>query len=239
VGGGGSLNGHFKCQILRLNYAVAKRQNLMAANPKLEKLSWIAGIVGTIVALVALAVTFAPHAPSSQPQSIKQEAGDHSTQIGQISGGTVSVNNQYGDPVNHPIPNVYDLTYDQARKLLIKAGWIPALRPWQDGDSVDVQSGNGPVFWKRDYKELESCSGTGEAFCKFAFFDPRDHILTVVTAGEEWEDGSGKAKVRFAHLETPEEKADREDVEKREGAAALQAFKEAAEKDKAAATGNQ
>lgn len=97
------------------------------------------------------------------------------------------------------------------------------------------KAATGPLFWERDYKELVSCSGTGEAFCKFAYLDPRDHILTVVTAGEEWADESAKAKVRSAHLETSEEKADREAVEKSEGEAALTEFKAAAEKDKAAA----
>lgn len=207
----------------------------MAKTLNLEKLSWIAGIAGTLVAVVAFVISLAPHNLSPERQPIQQQAGNQSTQIGQVNGGTVSVNNQFGDPVNHPIPNVFNLTYDQARKTLIKAGWIPALRRWQDGDSIDVQSGNGPVFWERGYKELVSCSGTGEAFCKFAYFDPRDHVLTVITAGEEWADGSGKARVQSAHLETAEEKADREATEKAEGEAAMAEFKAAAERDKAAA----
>jgi hypothetical protein len=153
----------------------------MTGTSKLEKSSWIAGIVGTIVALIAFTVAYMPHPSPQEAQPIKQETGDRSTQIGEVSGGTVRVNNQFGDTVNHPIPNVYNRTY-QARSSLIKAGWIPDLRPWQDGDSVDVQSGNGPVFWARGYKELVSCSGTGEAFCRFAFFDPQSHVLTVITA---------------------------------------------------------
>jgi hypothetical protein len=194
----------------------------MPEKTKLGKASWLAGITAAVVAIAGLVIAYADHSSvgraaagsePSKPVQIQQQGGDQSTQIGQISGAPVSIKNQSSEKSN-AIPNVHDMTYDHARQALIQAGWMPAMRSWIEGDSVDVQSGNGPIFWKRGYRELDSCSGTGEAFCLFFFTDPRGNVLRVITAGEEYEDGSAKARVLSAHLQTGEEKKSREAQEK-------------------------
>lgn len=94
------------------------------------------------------------------------------------------------------VPQIYEKTYAVARKLLIKEGWQPNERHISHGNDPDVQSGNGPVFWKRGYRELVTCSGTALAECLFEFIDPTERVLVVVTQGEEDENGTYHATVK-------------------------------------------
>ena len=123
----------------------------------------------------------------------------------------LSNNNSQGKPSPSPspsptprdqpaIPKIYDKTYDVARKLLIKEGWLPNKRLPIHGEDVEVQSGNGPIFWERGYWELEACSGTGLANCLFEFIDPTGRLLEVVTEGEEDEAGTYHARVSRVYL---------------------------------------
>ncbi|HKV33759.1 MAG TPA: hypothetical protein VJP89_05550 [Pyrinomonadaceae bacterium] len=104
-------------------------------------------------------------------------------------------------PSDQPaIPKIYDKSYDVARKLLIREGWLPNKRLPIHGEDADVQSGNGPIFWQRGYWELEACSGTGSANCLFEFIDPTGRLLEVVTEGEEDEAGTYHATVSRVYL---------------------------------------
>ncbi|MBV9521876.1 MAG: hypothetical protein JO010_03735 [Alphaproteobacteria bacterium] len=75
------------------------------------------------------------------------------------------------------------MTYDAARKAFLAAGWQPLQT--RSADDPAVAYGNGPGFWKKGYTEVETCSGTGLAFCEFLFKDAFGNRLRVVTAGEE------------------------------------------------------
>jgi len=94
------------------------------------------------------------------------------------------------------VPKIYGQTYDVARKLLIKEGWQPNERHISHGNDPDVQMGNGPIFWKRGYRELDTCSGSALAECLFEFIDPTERVLVVVTQGEEDEKGTYHATVK-------------------------------------------
>ena len=85
------------------------------------------------------------------------------------------------------LPAITELTYSRARKKLLAAGWQPLqTKSFNDADEdPDIKSGNGPLFWKRGYVELEACSGTGVAACAFSFKDAYGNHLRVTTAGEE------------------------------------------------------
>ena len=85
------------------------------------------------------------------------------------------------------VPNIYGLSYDTAREQLIRAGWQPISNMDQTGGpaSSDILSGNGEIFWKRGYVEVESCAGTGTAQCLFAFSDIYSNKLKVTTSGDE------------------------------------------------------
>lgn len=85
------------------------------------------------------------------------------------------------------LPPIAELTYLRARKKLLLAGWQPLQTKSfnQASSDPDIQNGNGPLFWKRGYVELESCSGTGVGACSFLFKDAYGNRLRVTTAGEE------------------------------------------------------
>ena len=67
------------------------------------------------------------------------------------------------------------------------AGWRPIQTIHQNKAATDpkIMYGNGEIFWKRGYREVESCSGTGLGNCAFLFKDAYGNQLRVVTAGEE------------------------------------------------------
>lgn len=78
------------------------------------------------------------------------------------------------------VPNIYDLPIDKARKILIGKGWKPvASKPVPDPE-VFAREAN---FVKHGIVEVDSCSGTGYAFCAFNYKSPGGR-LSVTTAGE-------------------------------------------------------
>jgi len=56
----------------------------------IEMIAWIAGIIGTVVALVGLVFAFMQAEDTSPSQSVRQKAGNMSTQIG-IARGNVDI----------------------------------------------------------------------------------------------------------------------------------------------------
>lgn len=97
--------------------------------------------------------------------------------------------------VHGPLPRIAGLPYDEARNLLIEAGWQPRMNHWSHGSDPNLQAGNGLHFWKKGYWEITNASPTGLAHCIFSFGDVYGNILTVMTAGEEWEEHDAKARV--------------------------------------------
>ncbi len=81
------------------------------------------------------------------------------------------------------------MTYHDARKKLLKQGWIPNSNHWSYRSDGNVSFGNGPIFWEQGYWEIQGCSSTGLAHCRFEFLDPNQvgsqRILVIITAGEE------------------------------------------------------
>jgi hypothetical protein len=85
------------------------------------------------------------------------------------------------------------MTYHAARRRLLAAGWRP-LRT-KKADDPGVTSGNGPLFRRKGYVELEACAGTGHAGCAFLFKDRFGNRLRVTTEGEELSGGEAHAAV--------------------------------------------
>ena len=85
------------------------------------------------------------------------------------------------------LPAITDSTYHKARKRLLAAGWQPVqTKSFNEADSdPDISHGNGRLFWRKGYVEVEACSGTGMAPCSFLFKDAYGNRLRVTTAGEE------------------------------------------------------
>jgi hypothetical protein len=78
---------------------------------------------------------------------------------------------------------------------LVREGWIPQTNHWAHGDTIEVKSGNGPDLWAKGYHELDYCSGTGYALCRFEFNDPKGNLLVVVTSGKAFEGNIDRVKV--------------------------------------------
>lgn len=95
------------------------------------------------------------------------------------------------------IPAVLELTYAKARKRLLAAGWQPLqTKSFNEAENhSDISQGNGSLFWRRGYVELEVCSGTGVAACGFLFNDAYGNQLRVTTAGEELPASRARAHV--------------------------------------------
>jgi hypothetical protein len=137
--------------------------------------------------------------PANTPKNAQTNAGQEATANQNQSVSDKSDPNISGQL---PIPKIYGKTYDEARGILIKEGWQPNNRHQTHGDTVDVKSGNGPIFWEKGYWELDSCSGTGLAPCRFEFVDPSERILVIITEGEEAEDGEYHATVSRTFLKS-------------------------------------
>ena len=97
--------------------------------------------------------------------------------------------------IHVPVPRIQYLAYEDARKLLVDAGWQPKVRHWSDKDSAEINSGNGPYFWNLGFHEILSASPTGVAACTFSFRDAYGNILLVSTEGEVDPDCGSKACV--------------------------------------------
>ena len=99
------------------------------------------------------------------------------------------------------VPRIGGLSYDDARKKVLAAGWKPLMTREPDGSMADAAEGspdldgNGRVFWSRGYVEVQNCAGTALARCAFNFVDKNGNRLKVTTAGEEDPKGAFHATV--------------------------------------------
>jgi hypothetical protein len=80
--------------------------------------------------------------------------------------GNLSTN---GDPAK---ARLEDMTYPEARKVILALGWIPA--------GEDCGGGGTGAATCTDFPEIDSCSGTGVGYCAMTF-RRRDRCLDVVT----------------------------------------------------------
>ncbi|MGE0045331.1 MAG: hypothetical protein AB7J28_12300 [Hyphomonadaceae bacterium] len=129
-----------------------------------------------------------------------QAPGETATTTGAEAPGAPAEEAQAPNPA---IPELNGQSYDAARTALIDAGWAPAPAASQ----AEAATGNGPIFLARGYTEVESCSGTGVAACRFVFAAPNGARLIVMTRGEEAEDGAHHASVYSVFLESEAEAA--------------------------------
>ena len=106
-------------------------------------------------------------------------------------------NGWYGYDESLPdLLNIKGLTYHEARPIIIGAGWRPlqTLKVGTEDFKQGATSGNGPKFWKKGYYELQTCTGSGMAYCAFLFQNKNGDQLRVVTKYEEYEEYSSFAK---------------------------------------------
>jgi hypothetical protein len=76
------------------------------------------------------------------------------------------------------VPNIYGQPIDKARRILMDKGWKPvASKPVSDPEAREAG------FVKHGIVEVDSCAGTGYAFCAFNYKSSMG-LLSVTTAGE-------------------------------------------------------
>ena len=105
-----------------------------------------------------------------------------------LAGGIAWAQDKPCRPRRHAkLPPVTELTYHKARKRLLAVGWQPLqTKSFNEADDdPDISYGNGRLFWRKGYVEVEACAGTGVAPCAFLFKDAYGNRLRVTTAGEE------------------------------------------------------
>ena len=106
-----------------------------------------------------------------------------------------------------PIPRIAGLTYDDARYLLVRAGWQPRMNHWTHASNFEMQYGNGLHFWNKGYHEIRHASGSGLALCSFGFEDVYGRNVVVVTAGEVIEEMQATACIWRWYFERDAEDA--------------------------------
>jgi hypothetical protein len=77
-----------------------------------------------------------------------------------------------------------NMSYSEAKKILVKAGWQHADLPaygYSKKDQKVISECFGQVRLCNDYPELLSCSGQG--YCRMSFYDHFGNKLQVVTYG--------------------------------------------------------
>ena len=107
---------------------------------------------------------------------------------GLITGIVIAQEDQPCQPQRHArLPPITELTYHRARRQLLAAGWQPLQTISNNEAATDqnIRYGNGRLFWRRGYIEVEACSGTGVAACAFLWRDAYGNRLRVTTEGEE------------------------------------------------------
>lgn len=73
------------------------------------------------------------------------------------------------------------ISYAQARKILIDAGW-QALALSSNREHF---GGMNYLVNKLGYNEVETCSGTGMGFCRFVFINVNGQKLAVITVNNQ------------------------------------------------------
>ncbi|GEM_PF-6155555 len=106
-------------------------------------------------------------------------------------------NGSYGyDETLPDLLNIKNLTYHEARPIIIGTGWSP-VQTLEEGTEDYEQGaayGEGKIIWSKGYHELQSCSG-GITYCAFLFQNKNGDKLRVVTKGEHWDNPSFLPKV--------------------------------------------
>jgi hypothetical protein len=74
-----------------------------------------------------------------------------------------------------------EMAYDEARRVLIDAGWQAVVR----SPNREKFGSEEYIFDQLKFYEVESCSGTGMGFCRFLFRDIDNRQLVIVTANNE------------------------------------------------------
>lgn len=76
-----------------------------------------------------------------------------------------------------------NMTYAQARTMLVQRGWQPVA----NSEQVNNPNRRGTIdsLIKKGYTEVVDCAGTGMGLCLFQFKNTRGQTLFITTANNE------------------------------------------------------
>lgn len=77
-----------------------------------------------------------------------------------------------------------DMPYDQARDIIIEAGFGPDQREYEDHECIFPRISSPAKFECDTYPERQACASTGQARCNMTFIDADRNRLLVGTIGE-------------------------------------------------------
>ncbi|CAN1213242.1 hypothetical protein TUMEXPCC7403_23755 [Tumidithrix helvetica PCC 7403] len=78
------------------------------------------------------------------------------------------------------LPLQKGMTYEEARQIILEQGWKP-----NPNVESNLRSPVVKAIFDRGYIEINDCSGTGEAPCRYEFVNQNGELLYVVTAGRD------------------------------------------------------
>jgi hypothetical protein len=78
------------------------------------------------------------------------------------------------------LPLQKGMTYEEARQIILTQGWKP-----NPNLKANLRDPVVKAIFDRGYTEIEDCSGTGEAPCRYVFVNQNSELLYVVTAGRD------------------------------------------------------
>jgi hypothetical protein len=142
-------------------------------------------ILSSCVGLIMLSCSHAAHSSTSfaQPETAQINAAEPTTgeKLSQSSGNAPAAPTstaQIADVRNgaKKLPLRTGMSYDEARPLILNAGWKPNLE-----GRKNLRDSRVKRIFDSGHPEIEDCSGTGEAPCRYSFINAQGEILRVST----------------------------------------------------------
>ena len=145
------------------------------------------GVAGSIASVVALFPSLIPTRSLPAPPAPVEQEPSPTLETAQALAPETPENStpEPRGPEPLRLPPISNLLFSEARELLLRQGWFPISSPVNPTGNEDIQSGNGPYFVEKGYREVTSCSGSGLAPCRFAYRSEAGQILHLVTVGED------------------------------------------------------
>ena len=129
-----------------------------------------------IGACLCLSMVFLLHACSSTDAASPSNNSTDNTNTTASQNTVVKSNTSTDAPV--VAPNVKGKAYDEARKIILEAGWKV-----QEQEAPGEYDGAKKALWAKGYHEVESCSGAGD--CNLIFENGKGKLLMVTVGGED------------------------------------------------------
>jgi hypothetical protein len=136
--------------------------------------SILAGLVGlTVIGCTSPVVSTTPQSTPVSTSDRVKDKDSKDTEKAQVT--LANSTNKSQD-----LPLQKGMTYEEARQIILAQGWKP-----NPNLKSNLRDPAVKAVFDRGYTEIEDCSGTGEAPCRYGFVNQNGELLYVVTAGRD------------------------------------------------------